>query len=85
MRLRKSPRTLYLVAGAVVVICSLVAMLWMPDEKVEDVEDLVDALRSANEVSNELILILALQQNLWALSGSGKCPSVWYRAISRHR
>ena len=57
MRLRDSRRTLYLVAGAVVVICSLVAMLWLPDEKVEDEEDLVDALRSANEVSNEIILI----------------------------
>ncbi len=26
-----------------------------------------------------------LQQNLWVTSGSGSCPSVWYRAISKHR
>src|SRR4029453_14688416 len=29
--------------------------------------------------------IRGLQQNLWVASGFGSWPSVWYRAISKHR
>ncbi len=29
-----------------------------------------------------LEIFLALQQNLWVVSGSGRAPSAWYKAIS---
>ena len=58
MRLSDSPRTLYLAGGVVVlVVCFLVATLWRSYEKVEALEDLVDALKSQNEAGTELIWI----------------------------
>ena len=64
MRLSDSPRKIYLAAGAVVlVICVLVATLWLSYEKVEALENLVAVLKSQSDTSTELIWIQEQQMH----------------------